>query len=236
VALTAGVWGLAGFWWALVALALVGTPALLAAEWVLDDPDAPDPAPRWVERVPPPRRLAPAREPARRRWASRLRQLGALVPRTRPRLAGRARYLLAGVAAVLLATLLTLVAVQGPARADSATVTGNPVVVQMTDPDADGLVVHGTTGTNNPLIVYDPYLQPIVAVGEYGGFKVFGDCSAVNRGDDVYHSQVTLCADEPNPAVCVRNGQLWIGGVAGKVWRCADLDGGAWNGGWWEVL
>ncbi len=149
---------------------------------------------------------------------------------------GRFRSAAVAVSAAILGALLAVTAI-APAQAETTT-TANPWTYQMTDPTKDGLVIRGTTGSNNPFIVYDPYVQPIVAVGEYGGFKVFGDCSAVNRGDDVYHSQVTLCADEPVASVCVRNGQLWIGGAGGHVWRCADLDGpgGPSPFAWWMAL
>lgn len=121
--------------------------------------------------------------------------------------------------------------IPGPATASTA--TGNPWTYQMTSTTADGLVIRGTSGTNNPLIVFDRLGQPIAAVGEAGGLKVFGDNIGVNTGSDIFHSQVTISPNNPDPAVCVRNGQLWVGGPAGDIWRCANLGGGY---AWWPAL
>lgn len=148
----------------------------------------------------------------------------------RPRITGpRLTRLLA------LAVLVAALPGAGPARAATST-DSNTWTYTMTNPSADGLVINGTTGTNNPLIIKDHLGQPITAVGEDGGLKVFGDNLAVNAGSDIYHSQVTMSPSNPVAAVCVRSGQLWMGGPDGHVWRCADLDGGTWTGGWWQVF
>lgn len=233
--LTAGVWLAAGTAAGLATLGVVGTVAMLAAEWVLDDPAAPEPEPRalQVERRPPTRQIEPAREPLARRVAAHLRRLGALVPR--PRLV-RARYLLAGAVAALLAAMLVLLAVQTPAQAESST-DGNPWSMTM-DGAGDGLVLTGDDGPELNQILYaqDHLLQPVAGIGEHGGLWAAGDCISDFAGFDILHAQISICPDGPNPDVCVRNGQLWIGGPDGRIWRCADLDGGAWNGAWWLAV
>jgi hypothetical protein len=130
--------------------------------------------------------------------------------------------------AVLVGAGLTVVGViVTPTTAGAA--TGNPWTYSMSNANADGLVIRGSNGTNNPLVVFDHLNQPIAAVAEAGGFKVFGDNIGVNPGSDIYHSQVTISPDDPIASVCVRAGQLWVGGPAGHVWRCA-------GSGQWTVL
>jgi len=138
------------------------------------------------------------------------------------------RLVLAAAAAILVCVGLTVAGVVvSPARATTSAVGGNPWTFSMNDPNADGLVVRGSTGMANPFIVFDRFNQPIAAVGETGGFKVFGDNIGVNAGTDIMHSQVTISPNGPSANVCVRPGQLWIGGSAGRIWRCAG--GGHWN-------
>jgi hypothetical protein len=236
--LTAGVWLAAGVAAGFVTLGVVGTVALLVAEWVLDDPDAPQPDPRvrQVERGTPPRQLAahPDREPAVRRLAAHLRRLGDLVPR--PRLV-RPRYLLAGVVGMLVAAMLVLFAVQTPARAESET-DGNPWSMTMDGP-GDGLVLTGDDGPENDhiLVAYDYLMQPVAGIGEDAGLWVMGDDLRVISDVDVYHAQVTISPYAADPAACVRNGQLWVGGPGGQIHRCADLDGpgGPSPFAWWLV-
>ena len=154
----------------------------------------------------------------------------------RPRLV-RARYLLAAVVAVLLATVLTVVAVQSPAQADSST-DGNPWSMTMDGP-GDGLVLTGDDGPENDhiLVAYDYLHQPVAGIGEDAGLWVMGDDVRVISDTDVYHAQVTISPYAPDPAVCVRNGQGWIGGTGFNLWRCADLDGaGPSPFAWWPVI
>jgi hypothetical protein len=233
--LTAGVWLAAGVAAALVTLGVVGTGALLAADWVLDDPDPPAAQPDRAEPSPPRRWTVPAsqpeRQPAARRLTARLRQLGASVPRPRP--VPRARYLLAGAVGMLVAAMLLLVAVQSPAQAETSTTA--PMTITMEEA-GDGLTLVGDDGPENDsiLLVKDHLDQPIFSILEAGGAAVLGDDFRIL--DPNLHARVTLSMYEPNPAVCVANGLLWIGGADGRVWRCADLDGGTWNGAWWVAL
>jgi hypothetical protein len=141
---------------------------------------------------------------------------------TRPR-----RFLTLLFAAVALAVAAMIVSFEQPHAAHASTTTGNPWNYTMTNPNADGLVIHGTTGTTNPFLVFDHLGQPIAAIGEAGGFKVLGDCSSVNLGSDIYYSQVTMCGTDPNPSICVRAGQLWLGGAGGHLWRCESRNGDA---------
>lgn len=144
----------------------------------------------------------------------------------------RLRLVLTLVVAVAAGAVATVSLTPPPAGAESTT-TGNPWTFTETSDQAEGLRINAAEGANGqPLIVYDYLNQPIFAVNRAGGAAVFGDDFRVLRGDDIYHGQTTLSADNPNPAVCVRNGQLWIGGVEGHAWRCADLGGGY---GWWQV-
>jgi hypothetical protein len=151
---------------------------------------------------------------------------------TRPR-----RFLTLLFAAVAVAVAAMVVSLsQPPAAHASSTQTANPWTLQMDNPAADGLVVRGTTGTNNPFVVFDHLGQPIAAIPEAGGFKVFGDNIGVNPGSDIYHSQVTISPNDPDNNVCVRSGQLWIGG-SGHIWHCVDLDGsGPSPLAWWQWL
>ncbi len=145
------------------------------------------------------------------------------------------RFLAVLFAAVTVAVAAMVVAFgQPPAAHAASTTTANPWTLQMDNPTADGLVVRGTTGTSNPLLIFDRFGQPIMGVGEAGGLKVYGDNLAVNAGSDVYHSQVTISPTDPDATVCVRAGQLWMGGTAGHVWRCQSLYGGPL--GWWQIL
>jgi hypothetical protein len=139
----------------------------------------------------------------------------------------RRSFLCLAVAAIVGASV-TLVGVAESATADVGP-PANPWTFSMNDPRADGLVIHGTGGNSNPFIVFDRYGQPIAAVGEAGGLKVFGDNIGVNPGSDIFHSQVTISPGDPVAAVCVRPGQLWLGGPEGHVWRCAGA-------GRWAVL
>lgn len=136
----------------------------------------------------------------------------------------RVRLLLCPALAVAVGAGLTAAT---PNPANATTVTGNSWTYQMNNPAADGLIIRGTSGTNNPLIVFDRFNQPIAAVGEAGGFKVFGDNIGVNAGFDIYHSQVTISPTDPAADVCVRAGQLWLGGSDGHIWRCVSV--GLWQ-------
>ncbi|MCK9929431.1 hypothetical protein MXD62_19985 [Frankia sp. Mgl5] len=138
--------------------------------------------------------------------------------------------------AFLLVAAISVVAVaavsQSPASAES-TDTGNPWVFQETDDQAEGLVIRAAEGANGqPFIVYDYLNQPIGGFNRAGGFWVAGDNISNFAGSDIYHAQTTISPDAPNGAVCVRNGQLWIGGPNGQIFRCANLGGGF---GWWLV-
>ncbi len=106
------------------------------------------------------------------------------------------------------------------------TVPSNPWVFTETNPAAEGLRINAAAGANGqPFVVYDYLNQPIGGFNRAGGFWVAGDNISVSPGNDIYHAQTTISPDDPNPAVCVRAGQLWIGGTEGGFWRCADLDG-----------
>lgn len=233
--LTAGVWLAVGMAAGLVTLGVVGTAALVVAEWVLDD-DEPRPEPQavYVERRPPPRRIEQAGEPLARRVLAHLRHLGALVPR--PRFV-RARYLLAAVVGMLVAALLVVFAVQSPAQAESS-VDGNEWSMTMTEP-GDGLVLVGDDGPENDhiLVAYDYLGQPVAGIGEDAGLWVMGDDLRVIHDADPFHAQVTISPYAPDPAVCVRNGQGWVGGPGFNLWRCGDLDGpgGPSPFAWWPV-
>lgn len=122
----------------------------------------------------------------------------------------------------------------GPASATTST-GGNPWTYQATSTTQDGLVVQGAAGTGDPslFIVKDHLGQPIFNILAAGGAAVMGDDFRVMAGSDIFHGQITVSASNPNPAVCVRAGQLWIGGPAGDIWRCANLGGGY---AWWPAL
>lgn len=115
----------------------------------------------------------------------------------------------------------------------TTTTTSNPWVFTETDDQAEGLRINAAEGANGqPFIVYDHLGQPIFAINRAGGAAVLGDNFGVFAGSDIFHAQITISPDPPNSAACVRNGQLWIGGPSGNIWRCADLGGGY---GWWPV-
>lgn len=130
---------------------------------------------------------------------------------------------------VLAATLGATVAVglAGPgAPAGAQVTTPNPWVFTETNPAAEGLRINAAAGANGqPFIVYDYLNQPIGGFNRAGGFWVAGDNISNFAGNDIFHAQTTISPDNPNPAVCVRAGQLWIGGPDGRIWRCADIDG-----------
>lgn len=124
---------------------------------------------------------------------------------------------LAAFAAMLLA---------GSARAGAA----NPWHYRMANPDTaqPGMVVHANGGANGQVFeVRDHAGQPIFAVNKAGGVAVLGDAFRVMDGSDPYRGQVTVSPYPPDPAVCVRDGQLWIGGPAGGLWRCTTAPGPA---------
>lgn len=125
------------------------------------------------------------------------------------------------------ALLVGFLALFGGVTAGTAiAVDGNPWSFVMNNQTGDGLVLVGSDGTNsNILLVKDHLNQPIFSVLKAGGASVLGDDFRVMSGADPLHGQVTISPLNPNSAMCVRGGQLWIGGPNGGIWRCADLDG-----------
>lgn len=158
---------------------------------------------------------------------------GHLIP-MRPRIHLRPLILLA--VALLIAAAAAVAGLTAPHAAQaSSTTTANPWTMQMTDGTQDGLVVRGTTGTSNPFLVFDRLGQPIFGVGEAGGAKVYGDDLSVYAGSDIFHADTTISPNTPNPAVCVRPDQMWIG--HGHIWHCEDIDGsGPSPLAWWQWL
>ncbi len=138
----------------------------------------------------------------------------------------RARWI-AGVAAVVVSAGFFMAgALGGTARAAISRTGGNPWVFQQTNQTAEGLRINGSGGPNGQLlIVYDRLNQPIFWVNKDGGAFVGGDNISVMDGYDIFNPRVRLSPHYPDPDVCVRKGQLWIGGPRGRIYRCSDPDG-----------
>lgn len=147
----------------------------------------------------------------------------------------RARRPLLVIAAVLVAVAALAVSfTHTPTARAAAATNANPWAMQMSVPTQDGLVITGVAGSSSQALLVKDYLnQPIFTVSQAGGAAVMGDDLRVLDGSDIFHGQITISPDNPNSAVCVRNGQLWIGGPGGGIWRCANLGGGF---GWWPVV
>lgn len=150
--------------------------------------------------------------------------------------AHRTRLTLLAALTVLYTALVTVQLTATPTPAEAETTTdSNPWTYTMSA-DAPGMRIYGSTGGDNRVFeTFDHLAQPIFGVNEAGGAWVADDEFRVFDGGDIYHGQITISPFWPRTEVCVRNGQLWVGGPSGQIWRCADLDGGEWNGGWWPV-
>lgn len=102
----------------------------------------------------------------------------------------------------------------------ASTVTNNPWEHNMTNTNADGLVVTGSTGpNNNALLVKDNLGQPIFSVLEAGGAAILGDNFRVLAGNDVFNAVVTVSPDAPSGS-CPKPNALWVG--PGNVWKCVN--------------
>jgi hypothetical protein len=128
----------------------------------------------------------------------------------------RAGTMLAFMVAVMASVLAVAESLPTPASATNPTINATAVKITADSGQVD----------SSPLEVDDHLGQPIFGVLRARGAYIAGDQFPVLASSDIYHGQITTSPSQPDQTVCVRAGQLWIGGTQGAIWRC---DGSAWH-------
>lgn len=130
------------------------------------------------------------------------------------------------VGRMLLAALMLAVGmVIGLATATQASTntTGNPWTYQMTNPLADGMEIVGVQNSSSNLESWFDYAgAPIAAMGQEGGFKVFGDNVSVNPPGNIFQSSVVL--HDTGGVTLAVNGPTLYGGSGPPNMACQTGD------------
>jgi hypothetical protein len=96
----------------------------------------------------------------------------------------------------------------------------NPWEYQMTDPNNDGLVIHGVPGSLHNLSTwFDAYGNPVAAVGQVGGFSVFGDSISTFAPGNIFKPEVQL--HDTGGVTLSTGGPTLNGGASAPAGTCA---------------
>src|SRR2546421_12767596 len=104
------------------------------------------------------------------------------------------RIIVAAATAAIVATVATATA----AAVASTSATNNPWTFTMTNPNQNGLVIHGNSNqalSAQSLEVFDGFGNPIFSIPPAGGPAVYGDNFRVTPPGDVFNYVVRLNSD-----------------------------------------